>query len=211
VGSGHDEVTAVGGYLDKLVAAFSAEPVGLAMERVPDYVRASSRGNTVRVSGYSRMGRDAMQSHLTASHGMARSSFGRDFAHPAALGAWHSMDHVARGESLDHEHPGEDHAGQVAHHLAGGGDHEHGGFGAIAAHTAVWEGPAVAHREVRRNLDRQTRRRAYRAISKHKAARKRPDASGAGGAASGASGSSSGGGGGSGGSGGGSGSSGGGQ
>ena len=198
----------MGGYLDKLGRILGRpDEVALAMVKVPDYDRRSDRGNPVHVGGYSRMGRDAAASHLTGSHGMKSSAFGKDFAHPQSLNAWHSMDHLARGDGLDHQHPGEDHAGHVAAHL-GGGEHEHGGAAAIAGHAAIYEGPAMAHREVRRNLDRQTRRRLYRVASKHKGGKKPPGGSGA---ASGASGSSSGGGGGSGGSGGSSGSSGGGQ
>jgi uncharacterized membrane protein YgcG len=190
----------VAGYLDKVLA--------LAVVRVPEYQRRSAKGGAVSVASYSRMGRDAMQSHLTSSHRMDARGLGADFSHPANLAAWHGADHVARGDGLDHQHP-EGIAAHADHAVAHESEHGHG-LGAIVGHAAVAEGPAIAHRELRREADRQTRRRAYRVISKHKGgSKKRPGGGFGSGAASGASGSSSGGGGSSGGSGGSSGSSGG--
>jgi uncharacterized membrane protein YgcG len=189
----------VAGYLDKLLE--------LAAVRVPEYQRRSAKGGAVSVSSYTRMGRDAMQSHLTSSHGMDARGLGKDFSHPTSLAAWHGADHVARGDGLDHQHP-EGIAQHADHAVAHESEHGHG-LGAVAGHMAVWEGPAIAHREVRRTIDRQTRRRLYR-LDKHRGgSKRRPGGGFASGVASGASGSSSGGGGGSGGSGGSSGSSGG--
>jgi hypothetical protein len=166
--------------LDKLVSLAveldRQEIMALAMEHVPDYSRASSRGNMVRVSGYSRMGEEGMQQHITGSHGMQPGHFGSDFSHPQSLGQWHAMDHLARGGSgLGHQHsvsragkePVEHPLEKVEHAAAGHSDHagggEHGGHGVlgIAAHHLLREGPLMVHREVRRTGDREVRRRLF--------------------------------------------------
>lgn len=154
----------------------------LASVQVPQYTRASSRGNLVRVSGYSRMGIPGMQEHLTAGHGMTPHDFGQDFHHPQSLSDWHAFDHFARGagggggamsaaSSLDHAHPrplarASVATGHAAEHHGGGGA-EHHGHGLGIGHMAAWEGPVIVHREARRTLDRQVRRGFYRHVESH--------------------------------------------
>ena len=155
----------------------------LASVQVPQYTRASSRGNLVRVSGYSRMGIPGMQEHLTGGHGMAPHDFGQDFHHPQSLADWHSFDHFARGagggggaaSSLGHSHPTPRvsrlaRTEHTAEHAGGGhgGGGEHGLHGLGISHMAAWEGPVLVHREVRRTADRQVRRRFYR-LDRHQA------------------------------------------
>lgn len=161
----------MGGFLDKVLAAAARQrpgAVALAMVRVPDYSRPSQKG-VEHVSGYSRMGRGAMQSHLTSSHGMASGALGKDFSRPESLASWHGADHVARDSSLGHSHSGSDHGHEAFGHLAGGN---------------------MVHQEIRRTADRQTRRRLDRAVHRRLAGHGAPPG-GAGGAA-GASGGSSG-------------------
>lgn len=168
-------------YLEKILAAdaqsrMSPDELALAVVQVPPYTRGTARGSIVRVRSYSRLGREAQQAHL-AAHGMSAGDFGHDFAHPQSLAAWHGMDHLARGAALDHAHEAGHAAGAVhaehpaehAEHAAGGhpGGGGHGGhLPGLLGHMAAWEAPAIAHREVRRGVDRQTRRRLYRLRSR---------------------------------------------
>jgi uncharacterized membrane protein YgcG len=161
--------------------------LALAVVRVPNYTRESDRGTPVRVNGYQRMGPDAMAEHLTSSHGMAASQQAGGFAHPTSLDGWHSMDHLAHGGSLDHVH---DSAAHDAEHAGGAHLHAPGShLGSLIGHHAVREGPLVAHREIRREADRQTRRRLFHAVHGHGARARKPGGASAGGAGSGGSGS----------------------
>jgi hypothetical protein len=152
----------------------------LASVQVPQYTRASSRGNLVRVSGYSRMGMPGQQEHLVNGHGMHPTDFGQDFHHPQGLADWHAFDHFARGaggggggamssaSSLGHAHPRPlARAERSAGHADGHGGGEHGLHGLGISHMAAWEGPVLVHRETRRTLDRQVRRGFYRHVERH--------------------------------------------
>jgi uncharacterized membrane protein YgcG len=211
----------MGEYLERLSAigaelALSAiDKIALASVHVPDYPRVSPRGTPEHVHGYDRMGPDAMLAHL-ASHGLSAGEISK-FSHPESLAGWHGADHLAKGTAAGHVHnslhatledahrqtAGEAHA---AGHAAAGG---HGIGHLPGLHSALTELPAVVHRETRRTVDRQTRRRLYRAVHKHGSKGPRgakppggAGASGASGASGGSSGSSGGSGSGSGGSGG---------
>lgn len=168
-------------YLEKVLEAdarsrMSPDELALAVVQVPEYTRGTAKGNVVRVHSYSRLGRDAQQAHL-AAHGMSAGDFGHDFAHPQSLAAWHGMDHLARGDAVGHVHHVADAGGAVhaehysEHAVSHAGGHPGGGghgghLPGFLGHMAAWEGPAIIHRETRRTIDRQTRRRAYRLRSR---------------------------------------------
>lgn len=164
----------MGQYLDKVLAVAGQE-LQLSMVRVPEYVRSSEHGGAVHVGGYERMGVDAGLDHIASMHGHSPGFAhlqAMGFAHPDSLAGWHGQDHLNTGSAAGHFHDSAVHsehpAAQIHHTVSEGGGH--GGAHVPGLHAlgalAVPNLASMPHREARRTLDRQTRRRLYRVRSK---------------------------------------------